>query len=256
MSILSNSTMLGHAIPNFALWLNANAPLGFTTPPPSDGTAVSAWANLAPASVWSVAQGTAASQPLFKTGILGNGSAGILFDGVNDALLATTSSGQSSQTLLNPVVNPYTIFMAYQLTDATNKGNLLSTRSGTATSKTTIGRSAAATDMCCTANNGTQFIKSITNSDTTLPHLVRHSWNLSDVTGALDNVTMSGAINISNSNGDPAVVIGSNEASGVFTGVPFKGYIFDVRIFTRVLNASEIAIVQYDMANRSGIILS
>ena len=75
-------------IPDLALWLDATDINGDgNTDSISDGTALASWVDKSNAPAISVAQGTGASQPSYKTGIFGT-KPGVRFDGVNDFLAA------------------------------------------------------------------------------------------------------------------------------------------------------------------------
>jgi hypothetical protein len=87
---------------DLTLWIDASSITGL-----SDGNPVATWSNKSPNLALHLSQGTAASQPTYKTGIL-NGLPVVRFDGINDVL---TSGAMTN--FIGSQASEYTMFSVF-----------------------------------------------------------------------------------------------------------------------------------------------
>jgi hypothetical protein len=232
-------------------WLNADYISGLGVANPANNTALSAWTNLIGGSL-SCAQGTGASQPLYKSNVI-NGKGAVLFDGVNDAFLVTNSPGANA-SLIFTVLFPITIYVTFRALTSAATGNIMSTRSTVGTNKVSIGIDGTGI-LYSQLNNG-QGIKSTAFTDTTLPHvLVLESDGVSTINQYVDNVLSAGTTaTIATNTLASSVSIGATAATGpVFTASPWNGYIMDYLFYNRLTTAAQRTLLTQYLASLRGI---
>ncbi len=242
------------ASPGLKVYLNCDYPLGFNNAAPADTTVLSSWANLA-GGLFICSQATGVSQPAYRANV-NAGKSGIRFDGTNDAMDITTTSGSLASAILDPA-NPYTILISFRsiVLGATSR-NLLSTRGDATTKKTYIGTSGSVNSIGVGVNNGSTINKTGSFTNTTSPHLITMTNNgAGTVVGALDGVTLSGSDTLATNGAVSAVTLGATQAFNLtYTANPWNGYIFDLLIYPGiVLDSGVLQNLSRYIANTRGI---
>jgi hypothetical protein len=241
------------SIPGLALWLDASD--GATLFQNSDGT-VPATASSDPVGYWGDKSGTSRNvvqsignnRPLFKTGIV-NGRSVLRFDGSNDILIA--ASAGSDFTF------PYSVFVAYQSSDASGSLAGLYRVSGSFVSEG-LRKSAASTLQGIQQNGASTAESTVTaaSADFHVAELVFSGTSASLTYTVRANGGPTGNMTVARARDDFALVrrleIGGAFIAGSAADL-LAADIAEVVAYGRTLSAAELSRVRQYLGRRYGI---
>lgn len=241
-------------IPNLNLWYDASvsttsAMLTSGGTAPTNGQAVKSWIDKL-GNGRNADQSTGSRQPLWRASQQ-NGLGTLQFDGIND----TYSLNPIPWALSLPGQTTYTVVKLNSIVDqmhvhATNTGGFTFNISGTNWAIETAGAIAVSSQAASTSGYsylGMVFDGSQTNANITTQNNLRIQFRYNGVQQALTFSTNANATTSASAN---TLNVGSDDAGNANF---LNGYIGEMLIWTRTLNASEIVQVETYLKNKWGI---